>query len=209
MQNVKSTDENLKETKIIKENEYEIREKIIGNYVNKYRLIASYLPNIIKTHNKNEIFISVSIEGEEKICLVDTGAEISVLGSDSKDLWEKANALPVFRNINVKTGGGELHPGTIKKLKVNYDNETKYIQFVYAPSITVPIALGMNFLNAWNVHMVRIKNIINKCIKDDDNDNGNLDMREISIDDNRVVENEHGEIECTLVEKDKAKFDIR
>jgi len=116
------------------------------------------IPDVIN-EIKNQILVSAEIENEKRICLLDTGADICVLGRQVINLWERIRNQPICKQINIRTAGGEIHPGQVKRLKVTYDNETRYIQFVFAPTIAIPIALGMNFCNAWNIRLMRTKNI--------------------------------------------------
>ena len=108
------------------------------------------IPNVVNSQNLSEILIKVLIFNIERIALLDTGAEICVLGKGAEDIVEKMSSLPIHKKINVRTAGGELHAGIVKKIPIQYDNEERKIQVVYSPTITVPIALGMNFYNAFN-----------------------------------------------------------
>lgn len=159
------------------------------------------MPNIMRTPNKNELYITAQIEGTDRKCLVDTGAEKCVLGKEAEDIWNKVSHKPIYRQINIRTAGGEIHKGIVKKLNVHYDNETKDIQFVFAPTIAIPIALGMNFCNAWNIQMMRSKfpndvNFPKETVHD-----YTIDTDE---EENDMIEEE--EKECELTEYEKKKF---
>ncbi|KAG5678810.1 hypothetical protein PVAND_008444 [Polypedilum vanderplanki] len=129
----------------------------------------------------SQLLLKCNIIDLEVSCLLDTGAEISVLGQGSEEIIKKAQSLPIDRKINIITAGGEKHAGTIKRLPVHYENETKLIQFIHAPSIKVPIALGMNFFNAWGIKLMRKKSreIFKMCVENNDseveNDSANED----------------------------------
>jgi len=156
------------------------------------------IPNIVKIPHNSEILLQVKIFNYEKVALLDTGADICVIGKGSEDIVDCMKNLPIHKKINIKTGGGELHAGIVKKLPVEYDNELRNIQFVYSPTIAIPIALGMNFYNAWKFKMVRELNatkfntILNTDLIDQELEDHEQQEPEI------IVEDEH---ELTKYEK--------
>ncbi|KAG5670721.1 hypothetical protein PVAND_000965 [Polypedilum vanderplanki] len=157
------------------------------------------LPNLIKRDDGRQLLLKCMILDIESVCLVDTGADISVLGKGAESILEKSNLLPAYREIIVRTAGGERHPGVVKKLAVTYENETKLLQFVYAPTIKIPIALGMNFLNAWGIKLMKMsKRETNLRLLD----GYECDMNEIA---EEISEEEEQEEIYELTEEEKAK----
>lgn len=122
------------------------------------KIIKYPLPGLIKSSNKHILLLQVKILENVHTCLLDTGAEICVFGKDAEPVWSKFDTISIFKKLNIRTAGDEIHPGIVKKIPIEYDNETKLIQFVFAPSIAIPIALGMNFCKAWNIKLMRITN---------------------------------------------------
>ena len=185
----------------------------IMNNVNTQKLLelektVREIPNVVKTPHDSEILLKVKIFEYEKVALFDTGAEICVLGQGSEDIVDRMKDIPIHKKINVKTGGGELHAGIVKKLPVEYDNEIHKIQFVYSQTIAVPIALGMNFYNAWKFKVVReIKSPTFSVIKDSDKKEEELNEEEEA---KTSIEDEHEltKYEKYLVDKAMSKFNF-
>lgn len=179
----------------------------LDNFYDQTVIPTSYkivpLPNVANKNEKNQVLIKAKIHDEERVCLLDTGAEISVLGKGAETIWEKIKDTPIFRKINVKTAGGEIHPGIIKKVNVEYDKEKRIIQFVYAPTIAIPIALGMNFCNLWKVFLIRMKSNEHNCIEKEQN----FDLCELDIteDDSSYLEEEEKEYDLNSKEKDEVE----
>ena len=156
------------------------------------------IPNVF-SKIRNQILVSAEIENEKRVCLLDTGADICVLGKQAIKLWEQVKTQPICRQINIRTAGGEIHPGQVKRLKVTYDNETRCIQFVFAPTIAIPIALGMNFCNAWNIRLMRAKNYITSLRKI--NYEGIEEELEVNINENVSQIDEEEEYSLTADER--------
>lgn len=160
---------------------------------NNYRKMYP-LPDVSYENNDSEIYLTVNIEGAVRKCLLDTGAQKCVLGKDAVDIWEKVKGKEVLKKINIRTAGNECHPGEIKKLDVSFDGTKKSIQFIYSPTITVPIALGMNFCNAWNIKLMRLRN----------DDKNLLEIGESEDDENEEADVE--EVEHTLSKSEQKSF---
>lgn len=160
------------------------------------------IPNVMHdTHD--QILITVEIENEKILCLLDTGADICVLGKKSEHIWNKVKDQKPFRQINIRTAGGEIHPGQVKKLKVSYDNETRYLQFVFAPTIAIPIALGMNFCNLWDMKLMRLKKK-SKIVAGKDTDNM-CTLEELDDEEERIYDDVEEEFPLTPSELLKIK----
>lgn len=192
------------ELKLKKRNELESEiniEQKISTCSKPQKIKMKQIPNVISKTSDKEIWIKLRICGIEKECLVDTGATISVLGKGTEDILIMAKDIQINSKMNIKTGGGEIHAGTVKKLPTSYDSENKNIQFVHCPSIEIPIALGMNFINAYQIKLMRAvpTSHFNRITEDDDaremNENGHSAeqegelLRELTQKENEVVEN--------------------
>lgn len=133
----------------------------LSNKINSKHYFNSFtqIPHtLISENSKNRILIKININAQQFTCLFDTGAEISVLGSNSEEIWKQVEQTPELRKINLRTAGGEIHKGQgVKLIPIEYDGETNLAEFVYAPSINIPITLGMNFYNLWKIRLVRQK----------------------------------------------------
>ena len=168
------------------------------------------LPDVIETPHNDDILLKVKIFDLEKVALLDTGANISVLGKGTEDIVDRMKDLPIHRKINLKTGGGELHEGIVKKIPIEYDNEKRHIQFVYSETIAVPIVLGMNFYNAWNFKIVREvdSNLIN-LIRNTDDEDDDLECKEEKELEMRIEdEHELTKYENYLVNNAMCKFNF-
>lgn len=115
--------------------------------------------NIEIDEDRSKIMLNIMVGSNETKALFDTGAQISLIGTENHEIWNVFEDTPIYRYINVKTAGGEIHKGQgVKKIPVTFDGETKIIQVVRVPSIKLEMVLGMNFYNAWNLKIARRKN---------------------------------------------------
>jgi hypothetical protein len=154
----------------------------------------------LSNKKRSKIYINVGFGTSNVKCLLDTGAEISVIGEKGKKFWEQFADSPNFKTVNLRTAGGELHTGQgVKKLPINYDNDTKKIQFVYAPSIKIPVTLGMNFFNAWGMEIRRKKVVELNAI----NLGEDVEMEDTEL---VICQSEVNEEEWELNEEQKKKF---
>lgn len=160
------------------------------------KIIKFPIPGLVESTRNNEILVQVKIEEITHTCLLDTGAEICVFGNESEEIWKSFTNVPIHKELIIRTAGDERHPGVVKKIPIEYDNEIKQIQFVFAPSIAIPIALGMNFCKAWNIELVRMK--IKNSLKDDSNNN------DVEINLNTIEKEEE---EWKLTDTQKHKFE--
>lgn len=162
-----------------------------------YNNYFSHIPlKLISESKRNKILIDITINSNNYTCLFDTGAEISVLGKGSEKLWNEFQKESESRKINLRTAGGEMHTGQgVKAIPIEYDGELKTVEFVYAPSINIPITLGMNFYNLWKIRLVRQKSnfTFQKC------------HNEIEIETEEEQKNEQ-EIEHTISQEQQAIF---
>lgn len=117
------------------------------------------IPKLIKldiTEKDDSIYLKIKVGDNNIEALYDTGAQLSVIGGEGKALWDKFKHVSIHGYINVKTAGGEIHKSNgIKRLPIEYVNETRHIQVIMAPSIKIPFALGMNFHHAFNLRIYR------------------------------------------------------
>lgn len=116
------------------------------------------------------------------------------MGEQNKKLWEEFSDIPSHKIINLKTAGGEIHKGhEVKKIPIKYDNEIRRVQFVYAPSIKIPLALGMNFFNAWQMEITRKKNLnLHENDEANSDDENNLNSAEIDEEEWQLSEDQKG-----------------
>lgn len=120
---------------------------------------------ILNDHNK--IYLEIDINGIKVNGLLDTGATISVLGSDSEIIWNKGNNEQ--NNSSVITANGQ--PMNCKgkiNAKLKFKGTERHIKFMIIPEVTERIILGMNFFHAFKMKISNDQcNVISANMKED------------------------------------------
>lgn len=94
----------------------------------------------------------MNIFGDELTGLLDSGANVSVLGRGAEKYILNWKIDKHVRNATIRTADGtKLSAKNSVLLPVEYNNKRKFIQFLIAPEICKPVILGMNFWDAFSV----------------------------------------------------------
>ena len=123
--------------------------KFNNNNINKHLTIA---PNIIKIKNDNRPYVVVKIGNRELTALLDSGANVSILGKDSEDIIDENNLIVRPNDSIIKTADGKEHKvkGTID-IPITYNNVTKVVKCLIVPSLVNKLLFGANFWDNFNL----------------------------------------------------------
>ena len=100
------------------------------------------------------IYINIIINNKEYKALLDTGATISVLGTDSDDLW--TNLVNINKNSSnnvIAANGQQLKCNGLVKIHVKHNNQKHWIKMLVIPEVIEQIILGMNFFHAFKMQI--------------------------------------------------------
>lgn len=116
---------------------------------------------ILDVEGDNRPYAKVSILGHEIVGLLDSGANLTVLGQNSENLIKKLKLKPIPFLSNVKTADGTSHDVTsYVNLPIYYNKTLHTIQTILVPSLTIELVLGMDFWTLFGIKPV-IANEIN------------------------------------------------
>ena len=100
--------------------------------------------------------IKVKIFDDEYQALLDTGATISVFGSGSDSLWNKASNFASSKQINIKMPNGEVVSNQQTKIiPIKFMEEERLIKVAFVPAVTRPLIMGIEFFHKFGLNIVR------------------------------------------------------
>lgn len=108
----------------------------------------------------NRPHAKVSILGHEVLGLLDSGANVTVLGLNSLNFIQKLKLklIPLFSNI--KTADGTSHSVTsYVKLPIYYNKKLHIIKTIVVPSLTKELVLGMDFWTTFGIKPVIVNDL--------------------------------------------------
>lgn len=99
----------------------------------------------------------MKILNNEVIGLLDSGANLSVLGKGSDTIIHDSQIQVEEDNRIVQTADGQLHNGNGRiKLPIKFNNQTKLITCLIVPSLKHKILFGCDFWDAFNIKPIVI-----------------------------------------------------
>lgn len=126
------------------ENEY----PITTNTENKF-IVSSMITHVA---GDNRPHANIKIFGDSFVGLLDSGANVSVLGRGSELLIEKWNLKLHAKQATLKTADGtKIRIAHTIIAPVEYNMKRKYVHFLIAPAINKAVILGMNFWEAFAI----------------------------------------------------------
>lgn len=102
--------------------------------------------------NDNRPFATVDVLGVKLIGLLDSGAQISILGTGSENLVKrlKLKLLPTTTKLST-AGGFQLKVLGYVNLPITFNGQTKIVTTLVAPLMTRRLILGMNFWRMFKI----------------------------------------------------------
>lgn len=140
-----SDSENLNTKSFQKLKAYRIRSRLKRN-INK--IIAS----IERTPTDNRPFCKIFIENVELLGLLDSGANVSVLGKNSLEFVSKLNKKIVNLSSQVSTSDGSKQEivGSVE-LQVKFKDKIQLHKFLIVPALKQEVYLGFDFWKAFGI----------------------------------------------------------
>ncbi|XP_072403222.1 uncharacterized protein [Diabrotica undecimpunctata] len=107
---------------------------------------------LVKKCNDNRPYLQIEILGQSCLALLDSGSNISLLGSHSLEMLDKANiSISPISSLQVSTADGTIQSIVGKfETEILVANIRRNITFYIIPSVQNSIILGMDFLNIFN-----------------------------------------------------------
>lgn len=112
-------------------------------------------PIFVKKPNDNRPYLYVKIADVSVLALVDTGSNVSILGSQGLSILRSLNIPIKYNNaVSVTTADGKLQEvfGNAS-LSVTLHSVTKCLTLLVIPSVTHTLILGMDFLQSFGITM--------------------------------------------------------
>lgn len=106
----------------------------------------------LKVDGDNRPFVNVDVLGVKLIGLLDSGAQISIVGFGSEKLLKKLKLklLPTRTKLTA-AGGSRLEVLGYVNLPVSFHGQTKIVTTLVAPAMKRRLILGMNFWRMFNI----------------------------------------------------------
>lgn len=143
-----------------------IKQKSFCNSVKKQS-------RIIRVKNDNRPYTIVDICDQAITGLLDSGAQVTVIGSDLADIVLKSNVHKENSSIIIKTVDGTQHQVTaMVNLEISYNKQKKILNVLLVPSLPNKLILGMDFWAKFDIRPIvcNISEITkNVPVKDDHN----------------------------------------
>lgn len=107
---------------------------------------------LVAIEGDNRPFAGINVLGLRLIGLLDSGAQVSILGTGSENLIRKLK-LKLFNTTTKVTtaGGNRLEVKGYVNLPVTFEGETRILTTLVAPSMKRRLILGMNFWKLFNI----------------------------------------------------------
>lgn len=142
----------MKSGKELKTIKFKSQKRVVNIKKNKI-LLPIHAPNIIKLRdNDNRPYARVKLFDTEVTGLLDSGANVSVMGTGSECILKKCHKSLEKDDTIIATADGKLHytVGCVN-VPVVFNGTTKVVKFHVVPSLTHKILFGCNFWDAFNI----------------------------------------------------------
>lgn len=107
---------------------------------------------IPSTESDNRPHAEIKICGSDFTGLLDSGANISILGKGGNDFVAKNNLETKATGMIIKTADGTHHrPAGMITVPVEFCNKTRNVRLYVIESIGKSLVLGMNFWNCFGL----------------------------------------------------------
>lgn len=139
--------ENIKTNRELNTVKFKSGKRIIRP--NKQNIIPIRAPNIVRINDDNRPYVKVKVFENDIIGLLDSGANISVMGIGSEVIIKKCKLALEPDTTIVATADGKHHvtAGCVN-VPVTYNETVKVVKFHVVPSLRHKMLFGCNF---WNI----------------------------------------------------------
>lgn len=102
--------------------------------------------------NDNRLYAEIKIAGKTCIGLLDSGAQITVVGQDFESIINELKLTKYPTNLTIKTADGTAHSNNFRvDLPIQYAGQEKTIKSLFVPSVSRSIILGIDFWNSFKI----------------------------------------------------------
>lgn len=114
--------------------------------------INSLILNLV---GDNRPYAEVLIKSHKILGLLDSGANVTVLGKNAHALINQLNLTTIPIKTSILTADGRSHSAnSLVVLPITYNKQTFNIQTLIIPSLTKELILGMDFWTAFEISPV-------------------------------------------------------
>lgn len=108
---------------------------------------------LYRKDNDNRPYVDIIIFGKTFSCLIDTGSNLSVLGSLGLEFLKNLSIpISITEQFQVSTADGTYHDvGGFVETYVTVDKLSRILKLYLLPSVTQTVILGMDFLKTFNI----------------------------------------------------------
>lgn len=120
---------------------------------NQYNPSAS-TQNFTTVLDDDRPYAIITINNKEFIGLLDSGAQVTVLGKEFESIINEFNLKIHKSTVAIKTADGTVHPNNSRvELPVQFNGQTKKINAIFTPTISRSLILGIDFWNAFKIQL--------------------------------------------------------
>lgn len=102
--------------------------------------------------NDRRPHLSVKINGHSIIGLLDSGANITILGKGAEEIIQSLNLVNNSQKLSIRTAdGSEHHTSAVLDIPFTVNDTTKRVRTLIIPSITTQLILGTDFWETFNI----------------------------------------------------------
>lgn len=150
--------------------------------------IQNEINEIIKVANDNRPFLKVRILGSEFMGLLDSGAQITIVGNKIEEELQKLGIKKIeIDSGTIKTADGKPLAATgIMNIPFEYNNKKNSISALIVPSISRDFIFGCDFWKIFGFEPT-IKTNFNESDKENEDDEENLENKSDCSDDNPEI----------------------
>lgn len=102
--------------------------------------------------NDNRPHLEVTINGHAIFGLLDSGANVTMLGAGAEDIIESLN-LPLADNtIRIRTADGSIHStSNVAEIPYSVNGQTEWVNTLIIPTIATKLILGTDFWKIFHI----------------------------------------------------------
>jgi transposase InsO family protein len=111
---------------------------------------------LIKLEFDNRPYISVEVLGLKLLGMLDSGAQVTVLGKDSLKVLKLINLdiIPSSKKVKIQTADGSQHNVCgLAYIPFTFNNKTEIVQTYIVPSLSKQLFCGMDFWSTFDIEI--------------------------------------------------------
>jgi len=100
---------------------------------------------VVSVQNDNRFFAKTKVDGEEILALLDTGASANCIGRGAQAFLKNRPIRKLSEECVRTASGGETQVTGAITLSVEWEGETRDLEFLIVPGLTQRFYFGINF----------------------------------------------------------------